>query len=610
MRGIGVAVLLVALIALARGNIIIPGVQPCEVRSNDGSGNNILWNNLGKKGNFLNRQLPSNFKDPLVPNPRDISNLIAHEVVDKKNIHGVNMLESIFGQFINHDRQDTHSGNGTFTSIPLNSAADVLWRDGGNNFILVQLSTLPVARLHPRGPLEPQVPNQATAWLDLSALYGSDDVTVAAMRSFVDGRLKTSNYTVQTGPGGPTIPLFNQLPSLNITGVHVDTAFTLPEDQVTSAGDPRVNENVGLALITTVFLREHNRLAAVKKAEQPSWSDEQVFQWARKMNIAQYQHIVYEEYLPAILSPAHMQHMKKYKYNHLTNANTNIEFSHAAFRYGHSSISNYYLYDKDLCLKYVSLPPGIFGPDPYNAPFLPNTGQLGGPNQVPNAFVLAGGEATILRGLIYNLGNEVDHYFTSNLRSLTFVGVSGAGIDLFLTDVVRGRLDGLASYYSLRKEFWKFPGLPTGHADIYKSPACASTAANPADDPIGCFQVINPDLTLATALKNTYGKVTKIDGFVGLLSEPALANSFLPRTIANIVFSEYVKVRDADRFFYKNNGVLTSAELAQVESRTFAQILLDQYHSTANPLVSDPNNLFTNAFRVPPTATFCPNGQQ
>lgn len=68
-----------------------------------------------------------------------------------------------------------------------------------------------------------------------------------------------------------------------------------------TTGDNRVNEQVDLAVIHTVWLRMHNRIATVLQRLNPHWSDETVFQEARRIVVAIYQHIIYNEWLPLIL---------------------------------------------------------------------------------------------------------------------------------------------------------------------------------------------------------------------------------------------------------------------------------------------------------------------
>lgn len=53
-------------------------------------------------------------------------------------------------------------------------------------------------------------------------------------------------------------------------------------------------------LFQTLFILEHNRLAAQFAQDNNDWSDEQIFEEARKWTVATMQYICWFEYLPAL----------------------------------------------------------------------------------------------------------------------------------------------------------------------------------------------------------------------------------------------------------------------------------------------------------------------
>src|SRR6185436_5324029 len=63
------------------------------------------------------------------------------------------------------------------------------------------------------------------------------------------------------------------------------------------SGDVRANENIGLTATHLLFEREHNRIVGLLPS---SLSDEDKFQIARRIMIAEQQYITYNEWLPAL----------------------------------------------------------------------------------------------------------------------------------------------------------------------------------------------------------------------------------------------------------------------------------------------------------------------
>ena len=66
-------------------------------------------------------------------------------------------------------------------------------------------------------------------------------------------------------------------------------------------GDERNNIQPGLAAVHTLQMRAHNSLAHSLAAINAHWSDERLFEEARRILIAQFAHITYAEWLPVVL---------------------------------------------------------------------------------------------------------------------------------------------------------------------------------------------------------------------------------------------------------------------------------------------------------------------
>ena len=79
-----------------------------------------------------------------------------------------------------------------------------------------------------------------------------------------------------------------------------------PRQNLATGGDNKGNEQPALLAISTLFLREHNRRAAAVAAANPMFSDEEVYQLARRWTIAVYQQIVYLEVRACVVRCAHV----------------------------------------------------------------------------------------------------------------------------------------------------------------------------------------------------------------------------------------------------------------------------------------------------------------
>lgn len=135
-------------------------------------------------------------------------------------------------------------------------------------------------------------PNLVSTFLDGSGIYGSDSDRANALRlNDGTGKLKAS-------PGN-LLP-FNSTEYFPDGLLENGNAGEGNPGNLFVAGDVRASENVGLASLHTLFVREHNRLAEIIAAFDPNLDDEAIYQQARKLVTAQIQQITYSEYLPLL----------------------------------------------------------------------------------------------------------------------------------------------------------------------------------------------------------------------------------------------------------------------------------------------------------------------
>jgi hypothetical protein len=483
-------------------------------------------------------------------NPREISNLLSNQSdpifsfqdnLGNPNAQRLSDYSYAWGQFIDHDMDLTPDNSGQAFDIP----ADPTNPDdpmGVEPFTRSQFNpNTGTSTSNPR-----QQVNVITAYMDLSQVYGSTDFIASALRTHSGGLLKTSP--------GDFLPLNNlsyftqdQLDALNMA----NDAQQVPDDQLFAAGDRRANENVELSSLTTLFVRNHNRLAGQLHAINPSWTDEQLYQEARKLNIAEEEMITYFGYLPSILGPNAMP--AYFGYNSNVNAGIATEFSTVGFRFGHSLLSTTVgrdnndgtgITDVNPDGSAINLTEDFFRPDLLNNNHV--TVDLvdrdGNPDPHTSSTV---GE--ILKGLADGLPNETDLMLIDEVRNILFGIPQGPGTDLAARDIQRARDHGIGTYNQVRAAY----GLR----------------------PVTSFDQITDDVTVQNALQATYGTVDQIDPFEGMLAEDHVAGADVGPTVRAILSDQFRRLRDGDRFFFLNES-FNSTELALIgQGNTLAKVI-------------------------------------
>jgi prostaglandin-endoperoxide synthase 2 len=135
--------------------------------------------------------------------------------------------------------------------------------------------------------------------IDLSPLYGRTEAQTKALRSGTGGRLKSQ----MIGAEEFSPFLFDDVGVVKAEFAILDLPLGLkkltPEGKKTlfAAGGDRINSAAQTAMMNTLFLREHNRVAGELVKKNPGWDDDRLFETARNILIVMFIKIVVEEYI-------------------------------------------------------------------------------------------------------------------------------------------------------------------------------------------------------------------------------------------------------------------------------------------------------------------------
>ncbi|MEO1661934.1 MAG: peroxidase family protein [Pseudomonadota bacterium] len=497
-------------------------VDTREVRTYDGTNNNIDNPNWGATFEHLQRLGAVDYADGVStlsgenrPSARAVSNGVADQVEGVSIPNGVNGTDFIWqwGQFMDHDL-DLTDGAEESADI-LVPAGDAFFdpSDTGTQVITFNRALFDSSTgTDASNPREQE--NEITSWIDGSMIYGSDDARNAALRETGTPFLKTS--------AGNMLP-FNTDSLTNANGPVADpTALFL-------AGDVRANEQLGLTVMHTLFVREHNRIAQDLIDNDPGADVDAIYEQARRMVIAKIQVITYEEWLPALIGanaiPAYSG------YDASVNPTIFNEFSVAAFRLGHSMLNEQLLRldaaGSEIAAGHLDLKDAFFT----------------GTSVLINETDLD----PILRGFASQLHQELDALVIDDIRNFLFGQPGSGGFDLASLNIQRGRDHGVPGYNDMRAAM----GLIR----------------------VTQFGEISADNDVAQALFDTYGDVNEIDLWVGGLAEDAVSGSQLGELFQAIIVRQFTDVRDGDRFWWENH--LTSSEQNGVRDTTLAEIIRD-----------------------------------
>lgn len=492
-----------------------------EAQSINGTGNNLQNPEYGAVDAPLTNIAPLAYSDGFStpngqnrPNPRTISNAISQQEGNILDPNGLTNLTTFFGQFLDHDLSLTSDSQRPI-NIPVPAGDEFLDPQGNGNVVIGVEDSQFIAGTGTDPSNPRQLPNEITAFIDGSNIYGSEEERTEFLRSLEGGKLKVSEG--------------NLLPFNDGTVEHNDNPTRQDPTTLFVAGDVRANENVVLTSIHTLFVQEHNRIADELTQAHPEWTDEQLFQRARQINTAQLQSVIYNEYLPALLGNDALSDYTGYNPN--INPGIDRTFSNAAFRLGHTQLSSEIVrFDN-------------------NGEVIPQGNLTLSKVFFPRGEVLQEtGINPILRGISSTQSQKVDNQIIDDVRNLLF-GVGRPGTvsarDLAAINIQRGRHNGLADYNTIRESF----GLSR----------------------VTSFTEITSDIEKQATLEELYGTVDNIDFFVGMLAEDLLPGASVGESVSAVLSQQFENLRDGDRFYYEN--VFNPEEIAAIESTTFSDII-------------------------------------
>jgi len=482
---------------------------PAEFRAVDGSANNTANPAWGTPSQAFIRLAPSEYADGASspagatrPSARAVSNAVIAQPFLRPNARGASDMLWQWGQFIDHDLDET------MTATPA-EAFPILVPKGDTSFDPTSTGTvtIPLSRsIYTTVSGKREQTNAITAYIDASQVYGSDAARATGLRALDgSGKLKVS--------AGDLLP-FN---TGGLPNAPAGSVFYV-------AGDVRVNEQIGLLAIHTLFVREHNYWATEYQKANPGVDDEETYQFARMLVAAEIQAITYREFLPVLIGDA----LPPYRsYDARVNTGVSNEFATAAYRLGHTLLSPQIM---------------LLNAD--------GTDVSGTPLALRNAFFnlpvyAANGIDPIMRGLVTQRAQELDEWLVDDVRNFLFGAPGSGGFDLASLNIQRGRDHGLASFSSTRRAL----GLP----------------------PVTRFEDINRDRTVLAELRAGYKSPADVDLWVGGLAEADAPGSMVGPTFTRILADQFRRCRDGDRFWYQ--AYLPAGLVRIVEQQTLATII-------------------------------------
>ena len=603
-------------------------------RTLDGSSNNLRDWRLGMAGTVYTRVTDAAYADEVSemesgPAPRYISNRIFNDLAE--NIFSqsdVTHWGFVWGQFIDHTIGLRQVGE-EVVMIPFDAGDPLESFENDLGAIAFERSAAAIGTgiTSPREQI-----NTLSSYIDAFAVYGGSEERLDwLLVGPLDG-----------DPSNNSAELLNDDGYLPTTTARGDAAIApatelfgtqrLDSTKAVVAGDVRVNENLGLTAVQTLFMREHNRIVGLLPDTLP---EEVKFAIARRVVGATQQVITYEEFLPAFgieLDPYN-------GYDPTVDPSLTNEFATVGYR-AHSMVHGEFEMAADLAdytasqlaeiedqgVEVIIEDDEIEFAIPLNIAF-------GRPQLLPQI-----GLGAVLLGLSSEAQYANDEMIDDQLRSVLFqipspdaedpaACLDGVDLpdcysvvnDLGVLDLVRAYDHGIPLYNDLRVAYGlqpvsTFAEITAETTESFPTDP-AIDAADPLNDPAildvitfydaegnvltqaevddGVLPVkMDRRTTLAARLKALYGSVDALDPFTGMIAEAHVEGTEFGELQLAMWKAQFTALRDGDRYFYLNDPVL-GVILREYDidyRQTLAEVIVNNSELTDEEV---PANVFT-----------------
>uniref|UniRef100_A0A3P9PLG9 NAD(P)H oxidase (H2O2-forming) n=1 Tax=Poecilia reticulata TaxID=8081 RepID=A0A3P9PLG9_POERE len=489
----------------------------------------------GQGGAHLVRLVPARYWDgvyqpvhePVQPNARGLSRLLAGGASGLSSARNRTVLSLFFGYHVAFEIFDVRTPGcpPQFMNIKV-PKGDPVFDPNATGNVRLPFQRGQWNKLSGQSPGNPRV-NSVTAWIDGSSIYGPSSSWSDFLRSFSGGLLnRGSEWNMPNKGGGRNFMWSAPDPSTGEYG---------PQG-LYELGNAWANENLFTAAEGIIWFRYHNYVAAKLHKKNPEWSDERLFQNARKTVVATLQNIALYEWLPGFLGDRKLPPYPGYQ--KFVDPGISPEFQAAAIRFGMTMAPpGVYMRNKTCHFRKITNIDGSKSP----AMRLCNSFWKRQTSQDVDE---------LLMGMASQIAEKEDHIVVEDLRDFMYGPLRFSRTDLVALTIQRGRDFGLQSYTETRRAL----DLP----------------------PVKTFEEINPELSsnnpqVSPALYG--GDISKLELFPGGLLESTDGPG---PVFSAIILDQFERVRNGDRFWFENkqNGLFTDEEIQTIRRLTYRDVLI------------------------------------